>query len=141
MKLPYRQIILLRAALASLDGVEKSVEVRGQTITVKEPFKFPANGTRIKIARNLRLLREACDDFEEARMGLIKEICGEVDVVPPEKIHSIHKRISELETQESSELPLIVFTENELNADANRIQPTALDLILEHLVAPEPALK
>jgi hypothetical protein len=137
MKLTYKSILQLRAALATLDGLEKSVEVRGHAQLIKKPFKF-AGKTRLKIARNLRVVEAAFDDYDAARVGLVRELSDGGEQVPPEKIAGFTQRLGELLAEET-DVALRPLAETELNLDDNEISHTTLAVLLEHLVDAENA--
>lgn len=132
MKLTYKSILQLRAALAALDGLDHAVDVRGQTQLIKKPFKFSGRA-RLKIARNLRAVAAAFEDYDAARVGLVREVAGGADQVPAEKVPEFTKRLQELLNDEC-EVALTPLTEPELNLDDNEIPHGALAVLLEYVV-------
>jgi hypothetical protein len=132
MKLNYKSILQLRAALAALDGLDQAVEVRGQAQIIKQPFKYSGR-TRLKIARNLRAVEAAFEDYDAARVGLVREIAGGADQVPAGKVPEFTKRLQDL-LNEECEVALTPLTEPELNLDDNEIPHGALAVLLEYVV-------
>jgi hypothetical protein len=135
MKLTYKSVLNLRGALTTLDGLDKSVEVRGQAQLIKKPFKF-AGKTRLKIARNLRATEAAFEDYDAARVGLVREISDGADQVPAEKIPEFSKKLADLLAEET-DVVLAPLTEAELNLDDNEIPHGALAMLLEFLMEAE----
>jgi hypothetical protein len=135
MKLTYKSVLNLRGALTTLDGLDKSVEVRGQAQLIKKPFKF-AGKTRLKIARNLRATEAAFEDYDAARVGLVREISDGADQVPAEKIPEFSKKLADLLAEET-DVALAPLTEAELNLDDNEIPHGALAMLLEFLMETE----
>jgi len=132
MKLTYKNILILRAALSALDGRDKAVEVKGETHLVRKPFKF-AGKTRLKIARNLRAVEAAFEDYDAARIGLVRELADGGDRVPDEKVAAFNLRHEEL-LKEETEVALTSLSESDLNLDDNDIPHGALAVILDHLM-------
>jgi len=135
MKLTYKEILTLRAALLSLDGLDKSVEIKGVAQIIKKPFKF-AGKTRLKIARNLRACEAGFEDYDAARVGLVREISDGGDEVAPEKVGEFSRKLGELLAEEV-EATLTPLTEIELNLDDNEIPHGALAVLLQYLVEAE----
>jgi hypothetical protein len=135
MKLTYKSVLNLRGALTTLDGLDKSVEVRGQAQLIKKPFKF-AGKTRLKIARNLRATEAAFEDYDAARVGLVREISDGADQVRAEKIPEFSKKLADLLAEET-DVALAPLTEAELNLDDNEIPHGALAMLLEFLMEAE----
>jgi hypothetical protein len=127
MKLTYKSVLNLRGALTTLDGLDKSVEVRGQAQLIKKPFK---------IARNLRATAAAFEDYDAARVGLVREISDGADQVPAEKIPEFSKKLADLLAEET-DVALAPLTEAELNLDDNEIPHGALAMLLEFLMETE----
>ncbi|HVU38086.1 MAG TPA: hypothetical protein VHC95_07105 [Opitutales bacterium] len=138
MKLPYKKIILIRAALNALDGREKTVEVKGQTSVIVKPFKFSGK-TRLKIARNLRAVEGAFQDYDTARIGLVRENAKpEEDRVADDKLAQFNKQHEEL-LESTAEVTLDPLAEGDLNLDDNEIPHGALAVLLEFLIPPAAA--
>ena len=135
MKLTYKSILNLRAALVALEGVDKSVEVKGQTQLIRKPFKFGGK-TRLKIARNLRAAEAAFEDYDAARVGLVREVSEGGDEVPKEKLTEFSHKLTELLAEEI-EAALAPLNEEELNLNDNEIPHAALAVLLEYLMTPE----
>jgi hypothetical protein len=131
MKLTYKEILTLRAALLSLDGLDQSVEVKGGAQIIKKPFKF-AGATRLKIARNLRAAEAAFEDYDAARVGLVREISDGGEQVPEAKVGEFSRRLADL-LQEEVEAPVAPFAEDELNLDDNEIPHGALAVLLGYV--------
>ncbi|HTB63877.1 MAG TPA: hypothetical protein VK737_09830 [Opitutales bacterium] len=132
MKLTNKSVLQLRAALLSLDGLDKSVEVKGQTQLIKKPFKLDGK-TRLKIARNLRATETAFEDYDSARVGLVREFSADGQQVAPDKLPEFTQRLEDLLADEA-DLALAPLAEDDLNLDDNEIPHAALASILQHLV-------
>jgi hypothetical protein len=135
MKISYQNILMLRAALLALDGLEQPVEVRGQLQLVKKPFTFSGRA-RLKIARNLRAVEAAFQDYDTARIGLVRELACGADQVPNELLPRFHALHADL-LQEQADVPLIPLAEDELNLDDNQIPHGALAVFLQYLMSKE----
>jgi len=131
MKLTYKNTLLLRQALNALEGRDKAIEVKGETHLVRKPFKF-AGKTRLKIARNLRACEAAFEDYDAARVGLVRELADGGDRVPEDKVAAFNNRHEEL-LQEPAEVALTPLAEEDLNLDDNDIPHGALAVLLAHL--------
>ncbi len=132
MQLTYKNAIVLRHALQALEGREKAVETKGHTQVILTPFKFSGK-TRLKIARALRALEMAFEEYDAARIGLVRELAGGEDKVPEGKLPEFNHRHEEL-LRETTDVPLTPFTEAELNLDENDLPHGALAVLLEHLL-------
>lgn len=132
MQLTYKNVVILRHALQSLDGREKSVEAKGQTQVILKPFKFSGKA-RLKIARNLRAVETAFEEYDTARIGLVRELAGGEDKVPDAKLPEFNRCHEEL-LRETTDVSLTPLTDAELNLDDNDIPHGALAVLLEHLL-------
>jgi hypothetical protein len=132
MKLTYQNILILRAALLALDGLDQPVEVRGQLQLVKKPFTFSGRA-RLKIARNLRAVEAAFQDYDAARIGLVRELAGGADQVPDALLAKFHALHADL-LQEHVDVSLTPLIEDELNLDDNQIPHSVLSILLQHLL-------
>jgi hypothetical protein len=136
MKLSYKNVLVLRNALNSLEGREQAVEAKDGTHLVRRPFKF-AGKTRLKIARDLRACEGAFEEYDAARVGLVRELAGGGEKVPEGKLAEFTQRHEEL-LKEEAEVALAPLTEAELNLDDNDVPHWALAVLLEHLVSTNP---
>jgi hypothetical protein len=132
MKLTYQNILILRAALLVLDGLDQPVEIRGQVQLIKKPFTFSGR-TRLKIARNLRAVETTFQDYDAARIGLVRELAAGADQVPNELLSRFHALHADL-LQEQAEVSLAMLSEDELNLDDNQIPHGALAVLLQYLL-------
>src|SRR5471032_557816 len=104
MKITYQNVLILRAALSALDGLEQPVEIRGQLQLVKKPFTFSGR-CRLKIARNLRAVDNTFQDYDAARIGLVRELANGADKVQEELLPRFHTLHFDL-LQEDVDVPL-----------------------------------
>lgn len=74
MKLKFSQAADLLAALAALDGYDRIIKDAGNERIARELYKL--GPLRLPIAKNIRVLREALEDFQRARNGLVMEASG-----------------------------------------------------------------
>ena len=135
MQLTYQNVLILRAALLTLDGLDQPVEVRGQLQLVKKPFTFSGR-CRLKIARNLRAVEAAFQDYDAARIGLVRELADGADQVPDgllPKFHALHADL----LQEQADVPLTPLADDELNLDDNQIPHGVLAILLQYLIQAE----
>ena len=130
MKLSNKQILQLRAALLALDGIDKAVEVKGQDkpVLIRKPFSFSGK-TRLKIARNLRAIETAFEDYDAARIGLVREYSDDGRQVSPENLPEFTRKIEEL-LDEAEDIALTPLDEDELNLDDNDIPHAALAVLI-----------
>jgi hypothetical protein len=135
MNINYQNVLTLRAALQALDGIDQPVEVRGQLQLVKKPFTFSGR-CRLKIARNLRAVEDAFQDYDAARIGLVRELANGAEKVPDELLPRFHTLHFDL-LQEDIDVPLTQLTAEELNLDDNQIPHGALAIILQYLIQME----
>lgn len=134
MQLTYKNITLVRAALNALEGREKIAEDKGQGRVVVKPYKFSGK-TRLKIARNLRAVESAFQEYDAARIGLVRELAEGEDKVPEARLAEFNRRHEELLNEEPAEAPAFVkLEEGELNLDDNDIPHGALAVLLEFLL-------
>lgn len=135
MKLPYKSVVTLRAALNALEGRDKTVEIKGQTQVIVKPFKFSGKA-RLKIARNLRAIEPAFQEYDTARIGLVRELADGEDRVPDVRLAEFNRRHEELLNEAAAEeVALTKLDEIELNLDDNDIPHGALAVLLEHLLS------
>jgi hypothetical protein len=133
MKLKTQNMLNLRLALLALDGLTRAVEVNGKTELVKKPFKL--SGTvRKKIARNLRVLQPLYDDYDHARVALIRELADGGESVPEEKMPQFNVQ-HEAMLAEIEDITLTPLSDDDLNLEQNEIPHLAVAIMLEHLEA------
>jgi hypothetical protein len=131
IKITIQETLALRGAFLALDGIDLQSQSNGQPVTVRQNFKFPAQGVRRKIVRNLRLLETEYKDFLAARDALIREVSGG-EQVQAAQLGEFNKRMAAL-LNETVDLNLEPLSEDELNLDENEIPSTTAALILATL--------
>lgn len=131
MKLQNKIIQTVFEAHAALDGSDRVAEKAGGVDTdkvIRVPYKF-GGAARLTIARNLRLLKDAFEDYDKARQGLVKQYAAEgKETVEPNtpEMEAFLKAHAELWKAEVEVVGLKPLTEVDLDLDKNTIPPTVL---------------
>jgi len=134
-----RDVMGVIEALNGLDGLaEPHVDGKGRQVVVNRPFKLSAS-TRLKIARNLRLLMSAQDNLDHAKARFHDQnddpTTGRVDPAVAAEMNREWSRVLDAEAG----FPFDMMTVDELNLDDNAIPGSVLTLLSPVLVADDGA--
>ena len=135
MKLKVRQILEIYAALQMLDGYEKPVGKGDEQKTIRVSYQFSGK-TRKKIARNMTQLRIEVDEFSTASDALFRQLSGGKETLDPNdkkeasQIGEFNRQKIEMMNEETDELKLKLFTDDEFDLDKNPIPGTVYAALL-----------
>lgn len=123
-----QQVFESHVALDGSDRLGEKAGAQGTDKVIRVPYKF-AGSVRLTIARNMRALKEAFEDYDKARAALVRQHApdGKEEIEPntPEMkaFAEAHKNLwdSELDLPGVKEI-----TEADLDLDKNTIPPTVL---------------
>lgn len=137
MKIKLSDASNLLVALCALDGYERIIKDGANEKTALDSYKLGA--LRLPIAKNVRVLRGALEDFQRARNGLVMEASGGKGELDPKDTQANVKlgfAVQKLLDTEQ-ELPLEPLPEAELLA-AGPIPPSVLASLIVLFPAPHP---
>lgn len=140
MKLKISQVIELQSALSRLDGIQKTVNVVTNGVTVErvitEPFKFGGK-IRWNLSKNLAILTRILGEFDKARNDLLLEVsegAGIIKAEDCERIAKFNQQLAEMRDSEDDVVGILTIGEADLNLDVNPI-PLAVLMALEPIIS------